>query len=222
MVMNNKSRFILKPRFNNMAELGLTYKDQLIYLSIRSFYNTKDKYCYPSYKAIAARAGVSTKTVAASVKRLDSAKLIEVWPIGKTRRYHAYKFPDAECLQKIPYGILDIPDLTMYERSMLIMLFEYLNEDFKTHLTVTEMARASGESYKVIYAQLKSLQIKGFISARMEEFGNERMLVKVIGISNKLRESFPVKLEEVKAGLKNSDRSENIMEMAMKLVRNVR
>ncbi len=202
-----------------MAELGISYKDQLIYLAIRSFYNTKDKYCYPSYKAIAARAGVSAKTVSASVKRLDSAKMIEVWAIGKTRRYHAYKFPDAEYLQKIPYGILDIPDLTMYERTMLIMLIEYLNEDYNTHLTITEMATASGESYKTIYAQLKSLQIKGYISVRLEEMGIEQTMIKVISISNKLRASFPDKLEEVRVSKNCSDRSENIMEMAMKLVR---
>lgn len=205
-----------------MAELGLTYKDQLIYLAIRSFYNTKDKYCYPSYKAIASKAGVSAKTVSASVKRLDFAKMIEVWPIGKTRRYHAYKFPEAECLQKIPYGILDIPDLKMQERSMLIMLFEYLSEDYKTHLTITELETASGESYKTIYSQLKSLQTKGYISVRLEETDGEQTLIKVMSISNKLKALFPEKLEEVNMVVKSSDRSENIMEMAMKLVRNGR
>ncbi len=205
-----------------MAELGITYKDQLIYLAIKSFYNTKDKYCYPSYKAIAKRAGVSDKTVSASVKRLDASKLIEVWKVGKSRHYHAYKFPEAACLQKIPFCILDIPDLTMHERSMLIMLFEYLDEDYKTHLTITEMAKVSGESYKTIYTQLKSLQSKGYIRVRLEEMGNEKMLCKVINISNKLRALFPDKLEEVNVVIKSADRSENIMEMAMNLLRSGR
>ncbi len=202
-----------------MSELGLSYKDQLIYLSIRSFYNTKDKYCYPSYKAIAKRAGVSDKTVSASVKRLDSAKMIEVWPIGKTRRYHAYKFPKDECLQKIPFGILDIPDLTMHERSMLIMLFEYLNEDYKTYLTISELEAASGESYKTIYAQLKSLQLKGYITVKPEEIYQGRTLMKAICISDKLKAIFPDKLEEANVVMNSSARSENIMEMAMNLVR---
>ncbi|WP_276345623.1 helix-turn-helix domain-containing protein [Daejeonella sp. JGW-45] len=202
-----------------MSELELNYKDQLIYLSIRSFYNTKDKYCYPSYKAIAKRAGVSDKTVSASVKRLDAAKMLEIWKVGKSRHYHAYKFPESDCMQKIPYAILEIPDLTMHERSMLITLFEYLNEDYKTHLTITELETASGESYKTINTQLKSLQMKGYITVKPEEIDNERTLIRAICISDNLKSLLPDKLEEVKATINSSDRSENIMEMAMKLVR---
>ena len=202
-----------------MAELGLSYKDQLIYLSIRSFYNTKDKYCYPSYAAIAKRAGVSSKTVAASVKRLDASKLLEVWKIGKTRHYHSYKFPDHKCYQRIPYGILEIPDLTMFERSMLILLFEYLDEDYQTDLTVTEIETASGESYKTLYTQLQSLKVKRYINVRLKENGADRTMTKVICLSNKLKARFPEKLKEVHYKINSSDRSENIMEMAMKLVR---
>jgi DNA-binding MarR family transcriptional regulator len=202
-----------------MSELGLSYKDQLIYIAVRSFYNSKDKYCYPSYITIAKRAGVSPKTVAASIKRLNAAKLIEVWKIGKTRHYHSYRFPEFENYLKISYGIFDIPNLTMFERSMLIMLFEYLDEDYKTALTISELEIASGETYKTIYTQLKSLQNKGYIAVKLKECDTDRTLIKVITISDRLKSQLPKKLEEVQIKTNQDSQIENILEMAMNLVR---
>lgn len=225
-MVNNKNRFILKPRFNNMTALDLSYKDQLIYLAIRSFYNSKDKYCYPSYKAIAKKAGVTPKTVSASVKRLRASRLIDVWTIvGKPRHSFAYKFPDCETYQKIPYVLLDIPDLTSFERGMLILLFEYLDEDYTTTKSLSELETASGESYKTLYTQLKSLRTKGYITECYRESSVPNKLEKVISLSEKLRSILPPELKDVRSRTFKTvkpDKSDEIWDFVKAMLRNNR
>ena len=110
--MNSNARFVIKPNFNNLSEYRLKYTDILTYITIRSFYNSKDKYCYPSYNTIASLAKLSKKFVGESVKRLDKAGFLDIWKIGNVRVSHSYMFCDVVAFQKIPYQLFQATELT--------------------------------------------------------------------------------------------------------------
>src|SRR5687767_11159228 len=125
--MNDSERFIIKPFFNNLSDYRLNYKDILTYITLRSFYNSKDKYCFPSYETIAKRAQLSKTFITQSIKRLEAAGFIEIWKVGKVRVRHCYKFSKLDQYQKIPYAFLDLGDLTTSEKAMLLLLREHFN-----------------------------------------------------------------------------------------------
>ncbi|NEU09801.1 helix-turn-helix domain-containing protein [Flavihumibacter sp. R14] len=188
--MDNAKRFILKPTFNNLTEQGLNYKDILTYVAIRSYYNTRDKYCYPSYKTLEKRTGLSSKFISQSIMRLDKAGYLHVWKLGKGRVQHCYKFPDNGTYHKIPYDLLEDKSLNPHEKSMLLLLREYCSDDLVSDNSIREIASLSGLTYRTIHKQFQALTLKGFI--RYEEIENteSKTISKVFGFTDKINWQF--------------------------------
>lgn len=188
--MDSNHRFIMKPKFNNLSENGLIYKDILTYVAIRSYYNSKVKYCYPSYKTLAKRSGLGSKFLSQSIKRLEKAGYLEVWRMGKTRVSHCYKFKENGVFQKIPYAVLDCVGLTTHEKSMLLLLREYFNDSLECSLSISEIASSSGLSYRTLHNQLEALILKGYILQEIVESLESQTVSKGFRLSNKIAWKF--------------------------------
>jgi DNA-binding MarR family transcriptional regulator len=185
-------RYVLKPKFNNLSEYRLSQKDILIYTTIRSFFNTQDNFCYPSYATIAKRSGTSVHIVTHSVKRLECAGFIDVWKVGKFKRRHYYKFNDFDNYQKIPYSLFDADDLTAYEKSILLIIAEYSNSLQQIPESIGELASKIGMTYRSLMPQIKSLILKGYVVLEVYENPLDQTLTKYFKLTVKLRWNFPV------------------------------
>ena len=179
-------RFVLKPRFNNLSEYELKYTDILTYTTIRSFYNSQDKYCYPSYDAISKRSGLSKKFISESIKRLECASLLDVWRIIKVRTQHCYKFPTEGTFDKVPFAIFDQSEFTAQELSMMLLLHEYCDSTFELNNSISELASSSGVPYRTLKTQIKSLLLKGYVvEVEREDFMNQT-IEKVLKFTDKI------------------------------------
>lgn len=167
--MRISDRFILKPDFYNLGELGLDYKDLLTYITIRSFYNSKSKYCYPSFRAISKLSGLSTYFVGKSMKRLRDAGILDVWVVGgRRKKAYWYMFENISGLNKVPYELLLDYDLTTNEKSILILLSEYCKQGFCSD-SIAEIVDKSGVSQRVIETWYQTLLLKGYIAESIYE-----------------------------------------------------
>lgn len=184
--MRISDRFILKPDFYNLGELGLDYKDLLTYITIRSFYNSKSKYCYPSFRAISKLSGLSTYFVGKSMKRLRDAGILDVWAVGgRRKKAYWYMFENISGLNKVPYELLLDYDLTTNEKSILILLSEYCKQGFCSDSTA-EIADKSGVSHRVIETWYQTLLLKGYIVESIYEDPLNNTLTKHFALTNML------------------------------------
>lgn len=167
--MRISDRFILKPDFHNLGELGLDYKDLLTYITIRSFNNSKSKYCYPSYRAISKLSGLSTHFIGKSRKRLRDAGVLNSWAIvGRRRKAFWYMFENVSGLSKVPYELLVDRDLSTNEKSILILLSEYCKQGYCWE-SLTEIADKAGVTLRIMNLHYQTLLLKGYISESMYE-----------------------------------------------------
>ena len=183
--MDSSNRFIMKPKFNNLSENELNYKDILTYIAVRSFYNHTDKYCYPSYKALSELSGLSRKFISLSVKRLYKAGFFSLWKVGKRRVSHWYLFDEMVKFQRIPLSLFSAP-LSVHQKSMLLVLSEYCELGI-CFQTITEIASSSGLSYRTIHRQYQALCLKGYILEGMYADPLEETLTKYFKFSNELK-----------------------------------
>ena len=190
-IMRISNRFILKPDFHNLGKLGLDYKDLLTYITIRSFNNTKSKYCYPSYRAISKISGQSTNLIAKSIRRLREAGILTAWAVGKRRKAYWYAFDDVAGLYKVPYELLNDPDLTSHEKAILILLSEYCKDGFCAE-SVEEIAAKSSVSKRSLESQYETLLLKGYIAESMYEDRLSGTLTKHFTFTRKLNWSFKI------------------------------
>lgn len=184
--MDNANRFIMKPKFNNLTEQGLNYKDILTYVAIRSYYNTKVKYCYPSYKTLEKVIGLGPKFISHSVKRLEKAGFLEVWRVGKGRVQHCYKFKDVGLYQKIPYELLNENAISAHEKAILLMLREFCDDQLRCTIPISEIASSTGLSYRSIHRQFQALTLKGYLVTCHVEDSATKTFSKVFDFSDKL------------------------------------
>lgn len=185
--MRISDRFILKPDFHNLGELGLDYKDLLTYITIRSFNNSKSKYCYPSYRAISKLSGLSTHFIGKSIKRLKDAGILSVWGVfGRRRKANWYMFDDHSGLSRIPFELLMDDELSTNEKATLILLFEYCKFGFCSK-SIAEIADKSGVSYRVLNSHYQPLLLKGYIVESIYENPLTNTLNKYFEFTNKLK-----------------------------------
>jgi DNA-binding Lrp family transcriptional regulator len=190
--MTISNRFILKPDFHNLAELGLNYKDLLTYITIRSFHNSKSKHCYPSYRAISKLSGLSTYFVGKSMKRLKDAGILNAWKVvGRRRTAYWYAFDEVEDLFKVPYELLTDPDLTTNEKSILALLLEYCKDGYCAK-SIDEIADKSGVTKRSIEYHYETLLLKGYISESMYEDPLAGILAKHFILTRKMDWDFRV------------------------------
>lgn len=191
--MDNSNRFVMKPKFTNLSEQGLNYKDILTYIAIRSYYNHTDKYCYPSYKALSQLSGLSRKFLSLSVKRLDKSGFIQLWKVGTKRVSHWYLFNAILNYQRIPLTLFAAP-ITVHEKSILLILSEHCESGSTCYLSITEIAALSGLSYRTIYRQYQALRLKGYILEGMYADPLEETLIKYFKLTDKLKWNLSSKL----------------------------
>jgi DNA-binding MarR family transcriptional regulator len=185
--MNDRNRFILKPRFGNLAEYQLHYKDILTYVTIRSYYNTQKKYAYPSYATIKSRSGLSVKFISESVKRLEAAGFIDIWKVGKFHVSHYYRFDETMGRQMIPYDLLDSEDLTTTEKCMLLMIADSGSTSFDYEQAIDTISKNSGLVKKTITHHVKTLILKDYLAEELFENPLDKSLTKYLKLTDKFK-----------------------------------
>lgn len=113
---------------NNMGETDLTPKDQLIYLSIRRFMNSKSKIAYPSLAKISEVSGACISTVRSSIARLEEKDYFKIVKKGKSQEYH---FNELKAFEPFSYDFLDNSDLTFTEKSYIAATQQYMYKDIE-------------------------------------------------------------------------------------------
>lgn len=80
---------------DNLYSEHLKFGDKLVYANIRKYANKTTLECYPRVDTIAEDCGLSTKTVAGAIKRLEKAGLIKVTPRkGTSSKFKIFKLDD--------------------------------------------------------------------------------------------------------------------------------
>jgi len=187
--MNDNNRFILKPHFGNLSERGLDYRDILTYITIKSYYNPKERSCFPTYETIAKHSGLSKKFVGDSVKRLETAGLVDIWKFGKFKVKHNYCFPQFDKYHKVSFDLLDL-DLSANEKATLLLLREYVDGSYCSFKTITEIAKSSGVDVKLLDKNFKLLISKGYIATGYVDDLAEGTVVPYFDLTDKLTWSF--------------------------------
>lgn len=113
---------------NNMGETDLTPKDQLIYLSIRRFMNSKSKIAYPSLAKISEVSGACISTIRSSIARLEEKDYFKIVKKGKSQEYH---FNELKAFEPFSYDFLDNSDLTFTEKSYIAATQQYMYKDIE-------------------------------------------------------------------------------------------
>lgn len=113
---------------NKMAENNLEPKDQLIYLSIRSFMNKDSKSCFPSLQKIAERSGASVPTIRASIKRLEEEQYILVKKKGRGQEYF---FNELKKFEPFSPEFMKKDDISFTTKSYLVASQQYMYTDVK-------------------------------------------------------------------------------------------
>lgn len=162
---------VLKPLFGNLKEKNLVYKDILTYITIRSFYNSISKFCYPSLKDISTLSGLSTKVVKSSIKRLENAGYLNTQDVSKSWARRIYTFENDLVFQKVSLDLLLEKDLSPSEKAFFLLVMEYAQDE--SYDSPQDIAQKTGMSYTTCFQLYKSILTKGYIS---EEVGYDKDL----------------------------------------------
>ena len=103
---------------------GLTPKDKLIYLALKSYENGETHTCFPSLAKISERCGASEPTIRKSLKTLESEGYIKIEKVNK--RKTKYTFSPYKKFECFSYDFLYNQDLTFTEKSYLAASQEYM------------------------------------------------------------------------------------------------
>jgi AraC-like DNA-binding protein len=194
-VNTNAGPYVNVPDFLDLKDKNLQYLDALIYVTIKSFNDTSSDICFPSHETIAKRAGMSTRFVIDSIKRLEAYSLIKVERSKdrfKKRASNYYCFIEGvgkmfHTTKKIPTAIFDAKELTANEKAMMICLRQFFNHGLLTSIwTVSEYAKRLGLSYSIVKKQFDSLVVKGFITESQKLLKSLKKSNKVYKFSNKI------------------------------------
>lgn len=164
-------QYVVLPQILRMDQLKIKYTDLMVYISVRSFDGMQG--CYPAYETIAERAHCSRSYAMESIKRLERTSLIEVKRSDKKKESNRYSFPKFHSFERIPYAFFKLIKLTIYERSMLLCLRQVLRYHGKgmSIMTIGDIARHLGLSYRQVYKPLTSLIDKGYLIFKRERSG---------------------------------------------------
>jgi len=120
---------------------GLTPKDKLVYLAIKSFQNKDTGACFPSHESIAKKCGASAPTIRKCIKALESAGYIHV---DKTNsRHHVYTFDPYKKFEVFSYDFLNDERTSFTEKSYLASIQEHLYKNGETGNTTYSLTEIS-------------------------------------------------------------------------------
>ena len=152
------------PDFLNLRKQNLKTLDILIYVTIRSFHNSINGRCYPSYEKIMERSGLSRGFIAGSIKRLEAAGHLNIIHSNREGTCNQYMFGRLEHFHRIPYELFDAKHLTAYEKAFLLCLRPFFINDLLVYLgSINAVSKQLGISYQQVYKPYKSLVAKGYL-----------------------------------------------------------
>lgn len=156
--------YISKPHFSDLPSNHLHYLDILTYVAIKSFKNSTDELCYPSYETIAEIMGASKGHVMNSVNRLNKSTFLYAYKFPRnSRKSNHYSFPKFALNDKIPREIFNL-DLTLHEKAMILVLRQFcVGLPTSIFANIKTIANHIGVTYKTIYTQVNSLIEKGSV-----------------------------------------------------------
>lgn len=181
--MNTNENFIMKPIFANLKEQGLKLQDILIYVTIRSFYNSTDNLCYPTYEEISTICGYSNKVIKASIERLQFAGFMKVGKVGNTWGKNIFTFNQEGDFHKVPSDIFEANELTPNEKACLLLLTEY-SPDYTLQVGIKQIITYCGLSQKSLNRHYKALIAKGYVAEHVYFNEDLKVYMPFIIISN--------------------------------------
>ena len=112
---------------NNMAQDGLTPRDQLVYAVLHS-YNNSNNECYPSLQTLSEDSKLSIPTIRASIKSLEDKEYIKIEKKGRKNYYYFKKYITFE-----PFGpeFLKKKDISPTTKSYLIAAQQFMFKNIK-------------------------------------------------------------------------------------------
>jgi len=158
-------RFIAMPLFVHLKQQRLQSLDVLTYVAIRSFYNTEDGYGYPPYEKIMERSGLGRTFLAQSIKRLELAGYLNIKHSNRDGTCNQYKFGKLFYFERVPYEFLNVPDLTKYEKAILLCIRQFFHHGLlQCAYDTTKLSDLLGLSYNQVYKPLRALIDKGYVA----------------------------------------------------------
>lgn len=156
------------PDFLQIDQQKLKYSDALTLLTIRSHNNTNRAYAHPSYERLAEVSGLGRTFIVQSVKRLEQAGFLHITHSKRQGRCNRYHFGKLDHFERIPPALLQVKELSTYEKAMLICLRQFFNHGLlQSAYRVSEFAKFIGIGYRAVDRQFKSLMAKGYISEKI-------------------------------------------------------
>lgn len=122
----------------NLKQEGLLITDPYVYACIKKFMNNETKQAFPSNKTLVEISGLNSKTIMASINRLEKAGYFTIKrEMGKP---NIYTFNDYKQFEIFSYDFLDNPDLTPKEKSYLVASQQFMFKNSR-HYKVKSLYR---------------------------------------------------------------------------------
>jgi DNA-binding transcriptional regulator YhcF (GntR family) len=190
-----EQRFVSIPYLTSEALKNLDYKDVLIYTALKSFNNSDLELCFPSLKSIARKAGMCVNFARDAIRRLGASGWIYQKKGEGVRKASRYFFPHLDWFNKVPFDFFDITDLTPYEKSMLLCLYQFfVLQGRTTYVNLQERADHLGLTYKTVHQQYNNLITKGYL-VECVKAGRKYTMT----LSEKMRLIYPKRVEEYRS-----------------------
>jgi len=158
--------WILTPDIN-LVTMGLELKDVLTYITIRSFFNSKTKECYPSIRSIAAKGELDAVFIGKSLERLVKAGLITIAK-GDYNKSNRYYFEDVKLFKSIPTDILEVKGLSASEKALMICIRQFFKDERLTSIYLQpEMAERLGMDFSKFLRKYTVIKKKGFFTHKL-------------------------------------------------------
>ncbi len=161
-----ETQHIQVPRMHLKQE-GLQTVDPYIYACIKKFMNAQTNQSFPSNKTLVALSGLTSKTITASINRLEAAGYFTIKrEMGKP---NIYTFNSYKQFEIFSYDFLDNPDLTPKEKSYLVASQQYMfkNQDSlqgKITFSAEKLADGIGLSLNSLKKYEQSLKEKEILT----------------------------------------------------------
>ena len=165
--------WIAVPQLMKLPALRLKYLDILTYTTIRSYMNSEDGTAFPSYETVAKVSGLGRTFVIQSVKRLKKAGLITVTTKKQATDMNfpnVYTFRVHGRYERIPTSFFKAEELDPTEKAMLLCLRQFfIHGGLTTIYSINRMSEMLGLTYSKVYAQIKRLITKGYMSSETKK-----------------------------------------------------
>jgi len=139
-------------------------KDLVVYLALKHFENWETHTTFVGLEKVAELCSCTSKTVSASIKRLEQSGFLNIQKSGRSKQYTFKKYKDFECFS---LEFLNNPKLTFTEKAYLAAQQQFLikeNGFGKTTYSSYEMSDKIHMSPSVIQRCDKSLKLKNYLT----------------------------------------------------------